>query len=158
MTEARITCTCAHIIIADLGLRMTKGAVVYVGEPKARKSKDLLLAARAGGVTVHFVTRAQAIRQPVDVPVGRPKRELPNLVARVSPIPPVTFVTPVNPPAFVQVDVVITDPITTNDPPGIVEAIEVPLEFVGIEDVLGIADSIFDDKPSVPKTRKKKEA
>lgn len=158
MTEARITCTCANIIIADLGLRMTKGSIVHVSESEARKSQDLLRAARVNGVTVHFVTRAQEVRHPVDVPVGRPKRELPNLVARVSPIPPVTVVTPVTPPAFVQVDVIITDPVTTYDPPGVVESTEVPLEFVDIDDVIGVTDSIFDDKPAAHKPRKKKDS
>jgi hypothetical protein len=150
MTEARITCTCAHIIIADLGLRMAQGSVVYVDESKARRSKDLMLAARANGVNVHFVTRSQVVRQPVDVPVGRPKRDLPKLSARVSPIPPATVFTP----ALVQFDVITTDPVTTYDPPGVVEATETPLEFVSVEDVLGIADGIFDEKPH--KTRKKK--
>jgi hypothetical protein len=74
MNEARITCACSNVIIADLGLRMTKGSVVYVSEAEARKSKDLMLVARAGGVIVNFVKRAQEIRQPTAV-VGRPKRE-----------------------------------------------------------------------------------
>jgi len=89
MQEARITCNCANIVIADLGLRMTKGAVAFVDEGVARKSKDLLHAARVGGVDVHFVTRAQVIRQSKEVAIGRPRRELPNLVARVSPLTPI---------------------------------------------------------------------
>lgn len=136
--EARITCTCANIIIADLGLRMTKGSVVYVAEIAARKSKDLMLAARAHGVDVQFVTRAQVVRQPLPVAVGRPKRDLPNLVARLSPIPA---------------------PIAAPEPLNVV----VPHDVSSLEDILGITDGIFDGPPmptSTPtsKTRKKKES
>jgi hypothetical protein len=106
MIEARITCTCANIIIGDLGLRLTKGAVVYVGEKEAHKSKDLLVAARAGGVMVAFVTRATVVRQPTAV-VGRPKRELPNFAARVSPLAVMSIVTPITTPDFVPISQVI---------------------------------------------------
>lgn len=149
--EARITCTCANIIIADLGLRMSSGSIVYLSDTLARKSQDLMRAARAGGVTVHFVTRTQQIRQPVAV-VGRPKRESHNLVARVSPVQQITTVfTPVMPPDFAQVDAVVTQADVSYDPPGVVEVTSVPLGLVSIEDVLEVSDD-----PPAHKPRKKK--
>ncbi len=127
MTEARITCTCPHIIIADLGLHMTQGSVVYVDEAAARKSKDLLRVARVGGVDVRFVTRAQVVRQPVAAAVGRPRRELPNLVARVSPIPPIEQV-----------------------------IVHVHPDMDSLAEVMKVADDIFDLPEPTPKNRKKR--
>lgn len=91
MIEARITCTCANVTIADLGLRLTKGAVIYVDEKSARKSKDLMLVARAGGVAVHFIQRVHEIREPTAV-VGRP-RKTPIKVFTPIPRPPITTTT-----------------------------------------------------------------
>ena len=41
MTEARITCTCQNLILADLGLRLTNGQIVYVTEMEANTSRGL---------------------------------------------------------------------------------------------------------------------
>ena len=82
---------------------------------------------RVGGVTVNFVTRAAEIRQPTAV-VGRPKREMPNFVARVSPI---------------QIN---------HDPPTTTLA---PTGLTNMHDIVEVSNSIFDGIP-LPKTKKKR--
>lgn len=80
--EARITCVCPQIIVGDLGLKLTKGMVVYVGQAEARASGDLLRAARANGVTVQYVKRVDEIRPANGAAIARPRR----VVTVASPI------------------------------------------------------------------------
>lgn len=110
MIEAKITCSCTSISIPDLGLKLSNGMTAYVGEIDARKSNDLMAAARAGAVSVNFIKRATEVKQPVVV-VGKPKRSLSTgaytsvyvpvdqPVVVFQPEPPVTAAQP-EPPAY----------------------------------------------------------
>jgi len=107
MVEARITCTCPHIIIADLGLNLTRGDIVYLDEDTARKSQDLIRVARVNGVAVQYVQRAREVRNPA---VGKPRRGPIVVVPRpVAPeILPTVHVTPVVAPrSFVPAPVTV---------------------------------------------------
>jgi len=79
--EARIECITYRYHIDDLGLHLRKGDIEYLDEGKARNSQDLLLAVRAGAVSVRYVERCQVAkrpdppkRTPVAVQMSRPNR------------------------------------------------------------------------------------
>lgn len=55
--EAEVTCECPAIQLGDLGLALTRGMVVYLEADRARRSADLLRAARARGVSIRYVQR-----------------------------------------------------------------------------------------------------
>ena len=59
MIEAQITCLCSMIRLADLGLVLMKGQVVYTDAQRAKSSKDLDVAAKANGVAVRYIERCQ---------------------------------------------------------------------------------------------------
>lgn len=71
MIEARITCLCPNIILADLGLKMTKGQIVYLEEGLAKGSADMVRAARASGIHVQYVQRAREVKKPS---IANPRR------------------------------------------------------------------------------------
>lgn len=72
MIEAEITCECPAIQLADIGLALTRGMVVYLVESRARVSKDLQRAARAKGVTVKYVQRYREQHPAAPVPPPAP--------------------------------------------------------------------------------------
>lgn len=139
MLEARITCTCARIIIDDLGLRLTKGNTVYVTETQAKKSKDLMLAARSGAVDVQYIKRVSEIRQPVTkAVVGKPRREpLPVYQPRI----PTIHVVHVPEAPAVSMDVVTTTTV---------------LEHQEDAELLAMAEEAWKDPEPGPQARGRK--
>lgn len=64
MVEAKVTCLCSAVKLQDLGQSLVKGQTVYLDAEAARKSQDLALTVRAGGLTLAFVERCTERRLP----------------------------------------------------------------------------------------------
>lgn len=129
MIEARITCLIQNLIVDDLGLKLARGDIIYLDEDVARNSKDLLRVARAQGVHVQYVQRAQQVR----AAVGIPKRGPIVIVqppARPDPVPAQAVV----PARFIKASdpepLIVSEPETPTEPE--------PIE--GLEEV----DSLWD--------------
>lgn len=96
MDELEITCLCPRVQIQDLGLKLTRGQVLYLEAAKAELSTDLTMVWRAGGVAKRPVRRFIERRQPVvgpevnrtpskkaQRPVVRPSGRQPTVAAPV---------------------------------------------------------------------------
>ena len=138
MIEARITCLIQNLIVDDLGLKLARGDIIYLDEDVARNSKDLLRVARAQGVHVQYVQRAQQVR----AAVGIPKRG------------PIVIVQPPARPDPVSSPVVVpTRFIKASDPePLIVSEPEIPTEPEPIEG-LDEVDSLWGADTETPETK-----
>lgn len=64
MTEARVECLCTSYNIPDLGLELRKGQIVWMDESRARASKELAIAKRAGAISVRWEERCTVSRSP----------------------------------------------------------------------------------------------
>lgn len=73
MIEAQIHCKTRDVRISDLGLILTRGAVLVVPLGRANKSADLHLAQKAGAVEVRYVERCREQR---DAEIPQPKRKI----------------------------------------------------------------------------------
>lgn len=115
MIEARITCLCQNIILADLGLRLAKGQIAYVDASQAKASEDLLRAARSSGVSVQYVQRAREVRKPS---IANPRR---GIIAVGTPTPPVMMPPPLPaitlPPPVVEAPAVEPDAAPQEEDP-----------------------------------------
>lgn len=68
MIEAEVTCICTSIRLDDLGLDLTRGQVIHLGQGAAEASRALEQARRAGGVRIRYVERCQERRDGPAVP------------------------------------------------------------------------------------------
>jgi hypothetical protein len=66
--EAEVTCECRAIQLADLGVSLTHGMVVYLEAEQARRSLDLHRASKVRGVTVRYVQRFRERRPDAPAP------------------------------------------------------------------------------------------
>jgi len=62
--EACIKGVCPEYYLADIGVRLRRGEVVWVSEDTARSSEEIRLAARMGAVSVVFTKRCAVQRSP----------------------------------------------------------------------------------------------
>jgi uncharacterized protein (DUF3084 family) len=65
MIELRVECRCPEYHLADLGLHLRRGDVVYLTETQANNSADLAYAKRISAVNVRETNRYQQARTPV---------------------------------------------------------------------------------------------
>lgn len=61
MIEAKITCLCNQLYLADLNLSLTKDGVYFLPVEKANASKDLAVAERARGIKRELVKRYSSV-------------------------------------------------------------------------------------------------
>lgn len=64
MIEACIKGVCPEYYLADIGVRLRRGEVVWVSEDTARSSEEIRLATRMGAVSVVFTKRCAVQRSP----------------------------------------------------------------------------------------------
>jgi len=80
--EAKITCTCSRIVIADMDLTLRKGDTLYVEAGRSKASKDLQRAWKNKAVAIRYVQRFQEQRA---APIPNPST--PDAVRRSAFIP-----------------------------------------------------------------------
>lgn len=92
MTEARVECLCPEYRIPDLGLTLYRGQVEWVDAERARRSKHLADAQRAGAVQVRWAARCEVSKpapppsaSPVPPWLARRRRVLPETPPPVAP-------------------------------------------------------------------------
>jgi len=73
MIEAQIECMCNKIMLADLGLNLSRNQVAFVAADDARKSVDLRRAWKGKAVAVKYIERCQERRanHPLEIPTPR---------------------------------------------------------------------------------------
>lgn len=96
--EAKVTCVCNRILIADLDLTLRRGEPpLYLEAGRAKASKDLQRAWRNKAVDIRFVQRFEEKR-----PAPVPTLPTPNAMALSAPIPNRPEVLLIDPDAIAQ--------------------------------------------------------